>query len=200
MKRTVGIIFTLVSLICCIAFAICWIRSFSRWEAIDWHRYDHGFQIRSASGTLCLQREQMSEHPTGNYFFVLHELPPAPIDWSKSPIPYTDVIGIITPEMSFWDRFWWNATPIFQWGGFAVYQSVPTIILNQQVAPAESGCWSIDTPYWFWCAMTALLPLWKTLKLLLRINRRRCGRCPSCNYDLRATPSACPECGLTMRT
>src|SRR5256885_11787029 len=123
MRRKVRIIFTLLSLISCLAFVFLWVHSNRRWEAIDWSRDGRILQIRSAEGILCIQREQHYAFMMLNYTHIWHEAPPEPFDWSKSKIPYTDVIGIITPEMSFWDRFWWKPTPIFRWGGFAIYKS-----------------------------------------------------------------------------
>lgn len=46
--------------------------------------------------------------------------------------------------------------------------------------------WPIVLP----AAFCNLLWLWFT-----RPNRPRPGFCPKCNYDLRATPDRCPECG-----
>jgi hypothetical protein len=49
----------------------------------------------------------------------------------------------------------------------------------------------IDIPYW-------LLTLLSSLPLLARyafIRYHRPGRCPNCNYDLRASKDRCPECG-----
>jgi hypothetical protein len=52
----------------------------------------------------------------------------------------------------------------------------------------------IVVPHWVVAALAAILPaLWA-----VRHYRRRGwgrGRCPSCGYDLRATPDRCPECG-----
>lgn len=50
----------------------------------------------------------------------------------------------------------------------------------------------VNVPYWFLAMVTAAPPL-----LALRVCRRRArhGFCPSCGYDLRASPDQCPECG-----
>lgn len=54
-------------------------------------------------------------------------------------------------------------------------------------------------PYWL-LALAAALPALALIARHLGIHRasaraRRAGRCPHCGYDLRATPTRCPECG-----
>ena len=54
-------------------------------------------------------------------------------------------------------------------------------------------------PYWFPFLVTGLLPAAYAIRTLgfrrTRMNRQAGGLCPSCGYDLRATPGRCPECG-----
>jgi hypothetical protein len=59
-----------------------------------------------------------------------------------------------------------------------------------------AGGWRV--PYVLLVAGSALLPAaWLVMAAgaLRRKRRLAAGRCPRCNYDLRATPGRCPECG-----
>jgi hypothetical protein len=49
-------------------------------------------------------------------------------------------------------------------------------------------------PHWFTLLITLPLPaLWT--RRWIRSHRNGPGTCPTCGYDLRATPDRCPECG-----
>jgi rubrerythrin len=50
-------------------------------------------------------------------------------------------------------------------------------------------------PYWLPFAATAALPLCHVVARVRRSRRLRLNLCPTCGYDLRATPERCPECG-----
>jgi len=81
----------------------------------------------------------------------------------------------------------------FSWerGDFAWYS-----IRNAVTGNADS---ELIVPFWSIAAITALMPLgWPIQRRWSRIRARRrrsLGLCPSCGYDLRATPNRCPECG-----
>jgi hypothetical protein len=56
----------------------------------------------------------------------------------------------------------------------------------------------VQFPLWSAFILTAVLPtLWigKLATALRRRGRSATGSCPTCGYDLRASPSRCPECG-----
>jgi hypothetical protein len=50
-------------------------------------------------------------------------------------------------------------------------------------------------PAWAVCLVLALLPAARVVRWRRERSRGRAGLCPTCNYDLRATPNRCPECG-----
>jgi hypothetical protein len=70
---------------------------------------------------------------------------------------------------------------------------------------SQSGPWGwrrdvvIAVPNWAMLVTSAGLPAFWCYRRgrAMRLRRRRAGMCPSCGYDLRATPERCPECGRT---
>jgi hypothetical protein len=57
------------------------------------------------------------------------------------------------------------------------------------------GHWLIAIPIWLPFLIFAAPAGWWLRGVLRR--RRGAHECPSCGYDLRATPDRCPECGMT---
>jgi hypothetical protein len=57
----------------------------------------------------------------------------------------------------------------------------------------------INSPYWHYFALFLFLPLIYIAMWIWAVRNRRSlhkkGFCPTCGYDLRATPTKCPECG-----
>jgi hypothetical protein len=57
----------------------------------------------------------------------------------------------------------------------------------------------VAVPHWALVAVLLVAPGWRGAAFVYRRCRGRvlvkAGRCPSCGYDLRATPGRCPECG-----
>ncbi|HEX4793472.1 MAG TPA: hypothetical protein VH370_06755 [Humisphaera sp.] len=52
-------------------------------------------------------------------------------------------------------------------------------------------------PHWAPAIAFSVLPAIRLIGVARRRNRFSAGHCPSCGYDLRATPERCPECGAT---
>jgi len=53
----------------------------------------------------------------------------------------------------------------------------------------------VGFPWWAPTLLFSLLPLTTLFFIFLRRRRRKINTCPTCGYDLRATPDLCPECG-----
>lgn len=60
------------------------------------------------------------------------------------------------------------------------------------------GVTTISIPFWFLIATPTLLEMLLAISPVRRRLRSRSGRCIACGYDLRASKSCCPECGLAI--
>jgi hypothetical protein len=65
-----------------------------------------------------------------------------------------------------------------------------------------SSSWEISCPLWIVALLLAAPPAVNVRRWRRAHRRHRSGLCRSCGYDLRATPTHCPECGqeATART
>jgi hypothetical protein len=55
----------------------------------------------------------------------------------------------------------------------------------------------LAAPYGLFALLATIAPTLSLRRLLVLRRRVARGRCPTCGYDLRATPDRCPECGTT---
>jgi hypothetical protein len=80
-------------------------------------------------------------------------------------------------------------------GGFAYERS------NGTNPRQVSQTW-VFVPYWFLLSAPAVLPAAWAVRWFVRGRRaarsRKAPTCPTCGYDLRATPERCPECGTPV--
>ena len=54
---------------------------------------------------------------------------------------------------------------------------------------------SVVFPHWLLMLVLLMFPTLRVLRTLRKRNREELNLCPTCGYDLRATPDRCPECG-----
>ncbi|HEX2922693.1 MAG TPA: hypothetical protein VHS28_01545 [Chloroflexota bacterium] len=97
-------------------------------------------------------------------------------------------------------RPWWHLGLVLEHGQKEVVLSCTDPVTQQEqreVSPQPVWHWMLSLPYWIPTSLLAL-PTLLQIARRLRNRRHRPGCCPTCDYDLRATPERCPECGTPI--
>jgi hypothetical protein len=187
MKRLLRILLnvtTAMSLLLFVVTMILWARS--HWVNDHlWLSPRRGvhYDISSRPGLILISRSALTGRTSDIYSDSLDRGP----GWSfeSSALPKTRV-SPFTPEGS--HRAW-------QWLGFdhlAYVQNWPSYGLRTFRR--------IIFPMWSAALASALPSIPPLVRIVRRKKWRSAGACPTCGYDLRATPDRCPECGTIPRS
>lgn len=175
LSRRILLIF---SLLLCSAVLMLWARSFSMRDVLCLGRRNP----LSPSGLsfLCIELEpagiRLSEVP--DFYRVAEH---RSILWQSSP-PLTGEIWSRHPPLL-------ARPPLWQFLGFSFDRNTYSLDL-----------WTLTIPSWFPLSIAVTWPASCFIRYRRhrRTSRLRLGLCPTCSYDLRATPDRCPECGTPI--
>ena|SRR5687768_17305998 len=176
MLRILLNVLTALSLLLCAATIALWVRSYWRYDHVMWARFVR--QSNPARG-----EEQGA---------FVHRSVEIRISRGRA--------------MSEWGQFWiWDPFPHPTWThvsdvsppDFNVSGKSIRARLGFERYAIASGAVGFTFPMWPLVLLFAAPPLYKLVASIRqrRRSRRDHGTCPTCGYDLRATPSRCPECG-----
>ena len=189
MKRRIFNAIAVLSAVLCVGTTYMWKRSFSHWDSVDWSRGWTCWGLRSTDGILGIQFNRHDPaDSTPYYYFDASSRPPfEPFDWSKA----REMLGVVTWEDTWRDRYWWLPETVFEFGGVWVSSASTSNVIHG----THPGCWAVDARYHVLVTLTGILPAIAVSMVVWKSWRRKSGHCVECGHDLRATPDRCPECG-----
>jgi len=179
MPRRLFTLISIASLLLLMAISTLWLRSYSHSDNLTSRRPDglQNLHLRQGHLVLHLFRADCSNEPQSTFGLKYQDEQPAP--------PSYDLFAkrFLCPDPRTIEVYWKHA-------GFTWYEYRRPDGIRSITAIA---------PFWSLALAAAVLPLASaTLRLRSRRQRRNnksAGLCPVCDYDLRATPHRCPECG-----
>lgn len=178
MRRTFRHLVTLcslISLLLCIGFCVLWVRSYWNTDALEYRSPGGIWAVTTASGKLVAQLNPGEETTPAYYGWLYMRMNPytAP--------SYSVAYSHLDAARSYKD---WEFAGM---GWYAVH--------DRNGMHTTTGV----APFSYFVIATALLPaVWVPRRVRSMLRGRKWGRaglCPSCGYDLRASPERCPECG-----
>lgn len=182
MRRGLFAIFSLLSLALCVSTAALWGISYTlKWEAAGEPIDADGFarttySLAVARGDMALSYERVSADRNPSKALVKYY-------WSRSAPPVVD-------------EPWLRCAYYPSHGGIS-HSAQWCLSWKPEHSPYTGGRVQVGVPCWLPFLLAAAAP---ALLLRHRIRGRRIlglGLCRGCGYDLRATPTRCPECGMT---
>jgi hypothetical protein len=219
LPRILPIAATAVSLALWLTTTALWVRS--QWVADIWRAYSvertstpvraREFAVATYGGTLAVRIARDTFALPNHDFLKADAFAP----WDASTLPRDESWSHRASPRSA-DRFPFDIAPGplgFLWDRVAMHRPDPSNPNGERIEEGYAGSSMIiistikGRRYATEREYTAFGLPWWTLSLLFAIRpatvlrhhftRRRhpVGRCPSCGYDLRATPTRCPECG-----
>jgi hypothetical protein len=187
-RRRVLNLVTALSLLLCVAVCALWVRGYFVADALSWRRLStEGMDVsqwvgsaHSGLGTIAVAAVTRTE-------------------------PLAVGAGSAVPVQKPKRFYWLTRRPPLRPAAPAELRGFRSPVLDVVAgSPAlspgvsRSSAWSVSAPCWVPALALAVPPaVWAARfpRRRLQSRRRRLGLCPSCGYDLRATPGRCPECG-----
>jgi hypothetical protein len=185
---------TVVSLVLAVAIAALWVRGYFTSDRLFWQSwFDIGDRsywvqdvVRSGAGGVGMNRVVQSyptKTPSGQSTRQEHEARYGKIPFLKSGTAEYPQFKVGVGDKPVWGGF--------KRGGF--------VRPDPEGRPHPSAyAWQYVVPYWAILPPVMILP---AIRVVRHFRRRRAvtiGLCPTCGYDLRATPDRCPECGNVL--
>jgi hypothetical protein len=168
MVRGLFMVLSALSLLLCVGTCGLWLRSYWYQDDVGRHTADRAKWV-----LLSWRGELVAFHETR-------------AGLSRSEPSWATYSGPVEKNYTFGTARWWLL-------GFAFHTSSGTGIGGPGPFTFRTDYFLV--PYWFPAALTIILSA-QLLRILVRSSRhRRSGTCIRCDYDLRATPGRCPECG-----
>jgi hypothetical protein len=204
-RRRAFYVFILVSLVICLATAALWIRSYKKWDTFLARWPAQGMGIRSAHGCVIINIKLTD---------VSHDVPDKGL-YSSEPIKWAFSDNSIMMGDD-------DPLPIFGPINFPIFTKQNFACHYVEGDPPNGGTLSesywqygpagprpvvgdryivIRFPHWSIIALFSLPALYWCMSKARQFHRKRkiqAGYCPTCGYDLRATPGRCPECGTVI--
>ena len=181
-KRRLFTILSALSLLLFVAVCVLWVRSAKHYDRLDYKWVSEP----PISRRTYIITSYAGQCRVAFVAFDLKQVPANPVQggWAYQSAARSTTPGVMWPpyrESAFSTEFAFTRRP---WAGTTVFGSAASVT-----------DWSVAFPVWVAVVLSGVLPAgWSVMRLRKRIAGQR-GHCPSCGYDLRATPRRCPECG-----